>query len=963
MTATAETGDYINRSTFDHEVSIYYQNARGLRTKTTTFYIGIASSRHQVVAVTETWTTPDISNSELFPPCYTVNRDDRDVEYLSRGGGVLLATRDDVKAVALDMQHIRSAVPLINIVGSRLTFSDETVIYVFVIYISPSVSFDDLALFFDELASLNYVYSEKILILGDFNIPSFADPPGDRSARLLGDYQELLNLDQYNHVLNCNSRLLDLIFASFACSVIREDDPMIPEDSHHPTLLVSFRNAGRRLFPATRSESGTFNFRKANFPLLYESLCLVDWSTLSGLTDANAACLELYSNLNSVFRDTVPCFKSTGKRQFYPPWFSSEVIHLLRRKRKARKSFKSTQNPHHRENFRALRSSVKAILRRDYFNFVRDAGDSLASEPRRFWSYVRDKKGRSGTPSFVRDDAGVEYGSAKSIADAFAVYFSSVFTLSDAPRFSVDSDLGDAAHGCIRATPVTDEDIIRAVKRLGNNMTAGEDMIPSFFVRDCSGILVEPLKHLFNLILSTGTFPEVWKRARVFPVLKKGDPTLLKNYRPISILSNFAKLFEIVLYDQIYPLVKSHISPLQHGFMERRSTVTNLAVFSQYVSEVLDSRGQVDVIYTDISKAFDQIDHNLLMCKLNALGFSAPLLRLFQSYLSGRVQRVSYAGVSSESYFSTSGVPQGANWGPLLFLIFFNDIVETISRQKLLFADDLKLYTRVDSVADCFALQGCIDSMSGWCRDNGLSLSVGKCVVVSFTRKTEPSIFHYTIGQAVLRRERVVRDLGVVFDAEFSFVDHVDDVVSSSLRTLGFIYRNCRDFKNAACLATLYRSFVRSKLEYASLIWFPIYRSHVARIESVQRRFLKFASFLLDGTYPPRGSDHRDLLSRHGFDLLETRHVVLCVKFLFGLLHNTVDCSELLSRINLLVPRLNARRSLTFYCDAPKSNALVRSPIYTVCNFFNIYCADCDVFFDGFKMLQDCIVSVINCNC
>lgn len=234
---------------------------------------------------------------------------------------------------------------------------------------------------------------------------------------------------------------------------------------------------------------------------------------------------------------------------------------------------------------------------------------------------------------------------------------------------------------------------------------SGLDNIPSFLLRDTACILVKPLKYLFNLILNQSKFPEIWKKSRICPVFKRDDSKNVENYRPISILCNFAKTFEAVLYDRIYNSVKCIISPEQHGFMHKRSTTTNLACFTQYVSQSIDKRGQVDVIYTDFQKAFDQIDHYVLIEKLSRIGFSSKLILLMRSYLFGRNQHVEYLNIKSRQFSPTSGVPQGSNLGPLLFLIFINDLTETISCEKLLFADDMKIFYTINSINDCISLQ------------------------------------------------------------------------------------------------------------------------------------------------------------------------------------------------------------------------------------------------------------------
>jgi hypothetical protein len=304
-------------------------------------------------------------------------------------------------------------------------------------------------------------------------------------------------------------------------------------------------------------------------------------------------------------------------------------------------------------------------------------------------------------------------------------------------------------------------------------MTAGLDGIPSFLLRDCAQIFVTPLFSIFNLIIKSSTFPTVWKQARVSPIFKKGDLSNIEHFRPISVICNFSKILESILYKRISAGVKNYISPHQHGFVERRSTLTNLAYFSQYVSEAIDSKYQVDVLYTDFQKAFDQIDHFILLRKLEQFGFDNSLLALFQSYLLDRRHYVTYQNFVSKSFTPTSGVPQGSNLGPLLFLLFINDMVNVITCEKLLFADDLKLFIRIESDSDFNLLQNNLDAVVEWSSRNRLSLNTAKCFVSSYSRIRSVKEHTYIIDQHRLERVYKFKDLGVTFDTELNFNDHL----------------------------------------------------------------------------------------------------------------------------------------------------------------------------------------------
>lgn len=274
--------------------------------------------------------------------------------------------------------------------------------------------------------------------------------------------------------------------------------------------------------------------------------------------------------------------------------------------------------------------------------------------------------------------------------------------------------------------------------------------------------------------------------------------------------------------------------------LKGRSTVTNLACFTQYVAKKVDDRIQVDVIYyTDFQKTFDQIDLNILIKKLKLLNISHELIMLFKSYLFNRQQFVEYMGHRSNVFIPSSGVPQGSNLGPLLFIIFINDIVNAIKSCVHIYADDMKVYRSILSTEDCQKLQADIESIVLWCHNNKLNLNIDKCKVMTYTNKSNSIEYTYKINETNINRCNKFKDLGILFDAQLNFCKHVELMVTKAFRTLGFIIRSCRDFSNLDSIKILYYAYVRSTLEYGSIIWIPIYQVHIDQIESVQRRFLK----------------------------------------------------------------------------------------------------------------------------
>ena len=815
-------------------------------------------------------------------------------------------------------------------------------------YIPPSIAKAYYEQFIEALSLQNCIQGKNVLILGDFNAPNIDFNQNDFKCILLRKFSSLLGLRQLNAVRNISGRTLDLVFSNIECGIMEDELAISRVDNYHPPLRVTVvgRIEQKKQFGVCRDESRSFNFRKANFPQLYSKILNTDWSSIYNCSNIDEACEKFYNVLHNIFKETVPYKMSRNRR--YPTWYTREIIDLIKEKEKAYKKYRTHGTDHFHDIFKNIRRTLKNLIDTAFKNYIKITEENISRDSSEFWSFIQAKKGFSRVPGVLRDGS-TEYSKPQDIVNAFSDFFEGVF---------IDSK-SDSMHECditsnqtINIQKIKESDIIGASKKLKNKPTAGTDQVPSFVVKDCIGAFVAPLCFLFNLSISSGIFPTCWKTARVTPIFKKGDRCDLHDYRPISILCNFSKLFEICIYNQIYSQIKSLISPDQHGFMEKRSCVTNLGCLSEFICSILDNQGQIDVIYTDFQKAFDQIDLYILLRKLDGLGFSSKLLKLLESYLLERRQFVEIEGFRSYEYIVRSGVPQGSNLGPLLFLLFINDLAVLLTCLKLLFADDLKIYCEISTISDCQRLQSELDLVSSWCDNNRLNLNISKCFVVSYSRKKSIINFKYEIKSQELIRCDKIKDLGVMFDESFNFNEHLQKTTLSASKSLGFILRNGRAFENLSTLGVLFDSFVRSKLEYAAIIWHPIYQVGVDLLESVQRRFVKYLAFRQDGTYPARGTPQSLLLGRFSLISLDDRRKMMAICFLYKLINNKIDCISLLNQLTFCVPRQNSRHPSTFYCERPNNNILTRSPLYFMCNLFNNIGNDIDLFSDSLESIK-----------
>lgn len=893
-----------------------------------------------LIVITESWLDDSINNAELLPPFYNVIRSDRKFSLTNRstGGGVFIAWCNTVNFEPINTDAISSVVPLVDLVACKCTTNH---FYIVAVYIPPDISQQDFELFSEVLEV--FLIDKPCILLGDFNIPQFSvNFSACAKSTTFNLLCTSLQLKQYNHIVNCNNRLLDLVLSNTILSAAFEVDefPLVPVDSYHPplsiSLLISATATNIQTFPSNNNLR--YNFHKADYQKLYSDISNVNWTFLENHNNVDCALDDFYNTLYNIFDNSVPK-SSFGYKSIYPPWFTKDIIHHLKIKYYYRRKWKATKNQFYNHEFRRLRGICKTLINDSYKCYMDKVEESILNNPKEIFRYMRSKIGSSRIPSTLTfNDTTID--SPQGIVNGFADMFSSIYCPST--RFGLENS--ESNHLQFTLDDTSEDEVLQIMSSLPDDFSAGDDQIPSKLVREARSSLSKPLALIINLSISTSEFPDRWRRTRICPIFKKGDNTKMENYRPISIICNFAKIFESVIYSSIYFNTKSLISLHQHGFVRGRSTISNLTSLTQFTCQELDNQGQVDVIYTDFSKAFDTIDHGFLMNKLYALGLTPNLLKLIHSYLSKRPNYVFYNGFKSLEFYPSSGVPQGSNLGPLLFILYINDLLAQLTCPLLAYADDLKIYSSIKTWNDVVVLQSNLNVLTDWCRKFNLKLNINKCCFISYTRRVNIISSVYTLNTNILPRVSGIKDLGVYFDSRLSFSNHIDSMCASASRTLGFVMRSCRYFNNIQLMKTLYFSLVVSKLEYASQVWSPQYLYLQLSIEKVQRRFLKYLSFKNSGNYPQRGIDYTYLLDAHNMQALSCRRELHGARFVWKLSNGRIDCPYLLSCLDFFIPRIASRFAPTFLLPFSRTNLLQGSPLVVMCRAANLHYSD--IFFN-----------------
>jgi hypothetical protein len=352
--------------------------------------------------------------------------------------------------------------------------------------------------------------------------------------------------------------------------------------------------------------------------------------------------------------------------------------------------------------------------------------------------------------------------------------------------------------------------------------------------------------------------PACWKRANVTPVYKKkGGKTNPENYRPISLLSILIKIMEKLIRDEMVMHLSEHklLSIHQHGFMRGKSCVTNLLESLDIITEALNRGFSAVVVFLDFSKAFDRVSHKLLKIKLKSYGFTGKLLAWLENFLQDRKQRVVIGQYESDWVDVLSGVPQGSVLGPLLFLIFINDLPELVSHFCKLFADDSKLISVIRNTSDQMLIQDDIDKMVEWSKRWSMEFNESKCKVMyignSKIARQKISMLNADGLSVELAETTTERDLGVMVNNKLKWNDQIDNCVNKANNMLGmlkktFVYWDAQSFLQ------LYKTYVRPHLEYCVPAWNPYLKKDILKLEQVQRRATKLVPQIRSLNYESR---------------------------------------------------------------------------------------------------------------
>ena len=496
---------------------------------------------------------------------------------------------------------------------------------------------------------------------------------------------------------------------------------------------------------------------------------------------------------------------------------------------------------------------------------IQDEQNSIArcckTNPKKFWKYIKLKtknNNKIGSIKYINATGEDKIAvTDEEKCNAFVNYFTSVFT--NEPNFNEEAATFKTFTNTMEEFDISKDTVLLKLNNLKIDKSPGYDNIHPRILYEIRNEIFEPLTNLFNLSLSKGILPSDWKLSSVTALFKKGSKSLINNYRPVSLTSIACKILELIIVDKIinYLISSNIISNKQFGFIKGRLTsIQLLNLLDKWTNHLDNNREGVDIIYKDFEKAFDKVPHKRLIFKLKKYGICNTVINWIKSYLKNRKHRVKINNKYSEWKEVTSGIPQGSVLGPILFIIYINDLPEICPEgvDLNLFVDDAKMSKTLVSLDDKTQLQLALNETVNWFKEWLLSLNINKCVALNLKMIDSPNNDYFIdtdSGNYKLQNVKLTKDLGVIIDNQLTFNEHIAEKIKKANCMLGLIKRNFR-YLDEYTFILLYKSLVRSQLEYASSVWSPYKKGLIDEIESMQRRATKLIPKLKNLTYIER---------------------------------------------------------------------------------------------------------------
>ena len=842
-----------------------YTNATSLNSlKLAELQLQTQLKQTHLVFVSETWFNP--TSAKVLHGYNTTNHD-----RTGKGGGVAIFSKSDLNVtVATVFTTIIS-----EQVWVQLTLANEKLL-IGCIYRPPNATHQITNDIIKNIKLACKLIKKKtydgLILTGDFNLPNIqwsdsmpytTNTTDEHSKKFIG-------------LLTCEALIQNIHFPTFTKAsgeptntldyIISESQNRILSLSTLPPLgsalqghlIIEWTHKLNLPHQYAKSYNTRLNFKKGDYSKLSKIISNHDWPTVldnKSVGDSYKCFLSIY---RSACDSCIPKLNPNIHKKLKQPWMNSDLLQLVKLKKSLFNKNRASNWKHEHLVFlyHQVRTNLKKLCKTSLSNYELSLVEDKLN-PKRLFAYVKShQKNISSIDSIcVQNSISVD---RLDIANTLNSQFHSVF-VNDQPSRPLPF-FPSRTNSSLDTFTFSPQDISKLLAQLNAHKSIGPDGISPYVLRYTADAFVAPLTIIFSQSLDQSSVPQHWSDAHISPIYKKGNKTDPSNYRPISLTSVMCKIMEKLVRNSISLHLVSNklISSRQHGFVSNKACNTNLLECTDFTTSMAHKQIPTDMILLDFAKAFDKVSHPLLLHKLVSYGLSGKALAWIKAFLSNRRQKVILGSVTSDWQPVLSGVPQGSVLGPLLFIIYINDLPDHLTNKTYLFADDTKMVSAINPASateDIQSLQSDIDSAFNWTDTWLMQLNSTKCKVMHLGKRNPNH--QYTIpykdGNQRLPLDSTTheRDLGVIVSSNLKSSLQCKKAAAKAYSIYGMLKKAIYSRK-LPIWKLLYTTYIRPHLEFAIPVWNPYLIEDISTLESVQRKVTKTVTSISHLPYDSR---------------------------------------------------------------------------------------------------------------
>ena len=558
--------------------------------------------------------------------------------------------------------------------------------------------------------------------------------------------------------------------------------------------------------------------------------------------DVNVNFNIFIDKLHELYSECFPLkAKYISEKRLNNPWITANVIKSIKTKNNLYKDYKVgavTEN-----QYKLYRNMLNRIISNAKKSYYMNLFTNYKNDTKKVWNAINQLKNNHKKTylSYIFINNKI-LRTPSEISNAFNEYYTNIAVNLDnnIPPATFDPTVflrGDYPTS-MSVHPVIHSDVTSVIKSLKNKKSNANEIPVSIIKDNCEHIAI-PLSIIFNQSIGKGIFPQPLKHATVIPIYKNGPKNILGNYRPISLLSTFSKIFEKLMKKSLLNFLESRsiITPEQFGFRQSLSTFHPLKILSENIYSALDSQHSLLGIFIDFCKAFDTVRHDILLKKLKHYGIRGVIHDWFKDYLSNRTQSTKILNHISSPQDTKYGVLQGSVLGPILFLIYINDLPQIFPRLKsVLFADDSTLYiTGDDPISMIETANSDLEILKNWCYSNRLTINSNKTFYMLFTKKSIDILPPLKYDNSIIAKTEQHKMLGITFDEDMTFKPHISHISHKISRIISLLYQ-VKNLMPSNVLQLMYNAHVLPHFQYCTPIWCNTYPTHLLPLFRLQKK-------------------------------------------------------------------------------------------------------------------------------